>query len=89
MKCNFEDCDNEGKFNITDSETLKEIKVCDECYKKTKWYIDAELELLIFCLKEEIDEQIKHHRKDGNKEAINSLKHIKEVVLQHSEDESK
>ncbi len=36
MKCNFKDCGKEEKklYPLVDGETLKEIKICEKCYRE-------------------------------------------------------
>ena len=74
-KCHF--C-NKGKAEIPiqDGETGEELWICEKC--------DLELydaRTLAKKMEKAINVQIKHHRKEANIPAINSLEYLKEVLL--------
>ena len=76
MKCEF--CkEREGTEPITDSETGKELWVCEPC--DTKLF---DIRALHEKLAVEIDTQIKHHEEKSNIPAIRSLRYIKKLMFQ-------
>lgn len=62
-----------GKGEIPISTEESTFWVCEMCESEM---FEVNTTLII----QEIDTQIKHHKKEGNKSAINSLKYIREML---------
>jgi protein-arginine kinase activator protein McsA len=74
MKCHF--CHKrKGEIPISDDKG-KQFLICEDCDNDL---FDAST--LAKKLTTEINIQIRHHREEGNVPAMNSLKHIRDLIL--------